>query len=56
MGYFNDVISTFLSIEHVSCFAVQGQKALGFHQKYCILICVPNMNKGLMGLEQQKGE
>ncbi len=34
--------------------SIQGQKALGFHQKY--LICVLNMNKGLMGLEQQKGE
>ncbi len=34
--------------------SMEGQKALGFHQK--ILIYVPKMNKGLTGLEQQEGE
>ncbi len=33
---------------------MEGQKALGFHQN--ILICVPKMNKGLMGLELHEGE
>ncbi len=35
----------------VPLLSMQGQKALGFHQKYRN-ICVPKMNKGLMGLEQ----
>ncbi len=36
MDYFNDVLTTLLGLERVSCVAVymQGQKALGFHQKY----------------------
>ncbi len=28
--------------------SMKGQKALGFHKN--ILICVPKMNRGLMGL------
>ncbi len=34
--------------------SMEGQRSLGFHQN--ILICVPKMNKGLMGLEQNEGE
>ncbi len=30
MDHFNDVVTTFLSLEH----SVEGQKALGLHQKY----------------------
>ncbi len=32
MDYFNDVLPTDLGLEHGSC--MEGQKALGFHQKY----------------------
>ncbi len=35
VDYFNDVLTTFLGLECVSCIAVYaGQKALRFHQKY----------------------
>ncbi len=34
---------------------MQGQKAPGFHNKN-ILICIPKMNKGPVGLEQHEGE
>ncbi len=35
MDYFNDVLTTFLGLEHVNYFTVYtGSKALGFHQKY----------------------
>ncbi len=34
--------------------SMQGQKALGFHQKY--LNCIPKMNEGLSGLERHEGE
>ncbi len=55
MDYFNDVLTTFLGLERVSCIAVYaGQKALGFNQN--ILICVLKMNEGLTGLEWHEGE
>ncbi len=55
MDYFNNVFTTFLGFERVSCIAVYaGSKALGFHQN--ILICVPKMSKGLTGLERHVGE
>ncbi len=38
----------------VALLPMQGQRALGFHQKYHI--CVPKMNEGLMGLERHEGE
>ncbi len=34
--------------------SMQGQKALGFHQKYPI--CFVKMNRGLLGLERCEGE
>ncbi len=36
MDYFNDVLTTFVGLKCVSSLAVymEGQKALGFHQKY----------------------
>ncbi len=34
----------------VALLSMQGQKALGFNQKY---ICVPKMNEGLSGLERR---
>ncbi len=55
MDYFNDVLTTFLDLEVGSCVAsMERQKAFGFHQKYLNLCS--KMNKGLMGLEQHKGE
>ncbi len=37
----------------VALLFMQGQKSLGFNQKY---ICVPKMNEGLTGLERHEGE
>ncbi len=53
IDYFNDVFTTFLGLEHVSCIPIQGQKALGFYKN--ILICVLKINEGLLGLEQNEG-
>ncbi len=48
LDYFNNVLTNFLGLEPVGYVAVYaGTKSL---------ICVPNMNKGLMGLEQHEGE
>ncbi len=38
----------------IALLAMEGQKALGFHQKY--FNCVPKMNKCLMDMEQHEGE
>ncbi len=38
----------------VSLLSMEGQRALGIHQKY--LNCVPKMNLGLTGLERHEGE
>ncbi len=54
MDYFNNVLTTFLGLEHVSCIAVLCWVRKDFIKN--ILICVPKMNEGLMGLEWQKGE
>ncbi len=51
MDYFNDVL-TFLGLERVSCIAVCRVRKLSDFIKN-ILICVPKVNKGLTGLEQQ---
>ncbi len=45
MDYFNNVLTTFLGLEHVSCIA----KLLDFIKN--ILICVAKINEGLTGLE-----
>ncbi len=35
MDYFNNVLTTFLGLEHVvALLSMEGQKALRFHQKY----------------------
>ncbi len=52
MDYFNNVLATFLGLEHVSCIA--ETKLSDFINN--ILICVPKMNKGIAGLEQNEGE
>ncbi len=54
MDYLNNVLTTFLGLEHGSCVAVyEGVKK---HKKQNILICVPKMSQGLTGLELHEGE
>ncbi len=56
MDYFNDVLATFLSLDHVRILAVYGRvRELSEFIKN-ILICVPKINEGLMGLERHEGE
>ncbi len=52
MEYFNDVLTTFLGLEHICLW--EDHKALGYH-KY-ILIFVQKLNEGITGLEQHEGE
>ncbi len=48
MEYFNNILTTFLGLERVSCVAVNaGSESL---------ICVPKMNEGLACLEWNEGE
>ncbi len=57
MDYFNNVLTTFLGLERVSCVAVyEGSewKLLDFIKN--ILICVPKMNEGLTGSGRHEGE
>ncbi len=54
MDYFNNVLTTFLGLEHASCIAVLYWVRKDFIKN--ILICVPKMNDGLMDLEFYKGE
>ncbi len=53
MDYFNDVLTTFLGLERVSCVAVYGVRKLSDFIKN-ILICVLKMNQGLTGLERHE--
>ncbi len=55
MDYFNDVLATFLDLDHGSILAVYGwvRELTEFIKN--ILICVPKIN-GLTGLEQHEGE
>ncbi len=48
MDYFNDVCTTFLGLECVSCVAIRVRKLSDFIKN--ILICVLKMNEGLMSL------
>ncbi len=55
MDYFNDILTTFLGLEPVSCVAVYaGSEGSQFHKN--ILICVPKMNEGLNGFGTTEGE
>ncbi len=50
MDYFNDVLLPFWVLnESVALLSMQGQKALGFHQKY-LNLCSKD-EQSLMGLE-----
>ncbi len=50
MDYFNNILTTFLGLDRVSCCLCRVKKLLDFIKN--ILICVPKMNEGLTGLEQ----
>ncbi len=56
MGYFNDVLTTFLGIKCGSSIAVYGRvrELSDFIEN--ILICVLKMIKGLRGLKRCEGE
>ncbi len=56
MDYFTDLLATFLDWEHFSCIAVDGRVRELSESIKNILICVPKMNEGLMGLERPEGE
>ncbi len=50
MDYFNNVLTSFLNLEHSSCVSVCRVKKLSDFIKN-IFICVLKMNEGLKGLE-----
>ncbi len=55
MDYFNDVLTTFLGLERVSCIAVYaGSESSDFIKN--IFICVPKINEGLACLERHESE
>ncbi len=55
MDYLNNGLTTFLALNVVvALLCMQGQKALGFNQKYLNLSS--KMNEGFMGLERHEGE
>ncbi len=58
MDYFNYVLSTFLGLGtfQLHCCLCRVRKLSDFIKNIFICVCVPKMNKGLMGLEQYEGE
>ncbi len=54
MDYLNNGLTTFLALNVVVALLMQGQKALGFNQKYLNLSS--KMNEGFTGLERHEGE
>ncbi len=55
MDYFNNVLTTFLGLDCISCVTVYaGSESSDFIKN--ILICVPEMNEGLGGLERHEGQ
>ncbi len=56
MDYFNDVLGTFLSLDSGSVLAVYRRVRELSEFSRNILICVPKMIGGHMGLEGQEGE
>ncbi len=56
MDYFNDVLTTFLGLEHGSCFCYlwRARKLLDFIKN--ILMCILKMNEGVTGLERHECE
>ncbi len=56
MNNFNNVLTTFLGLEHGSCVAVYAGSESSQISSKNILICVPKINEGLTGLERHEGE
>ncbi len=52
MDYLTDVLATFLDLDHGSTLAVYGRVRELSDFINNILICVPKMNEGLVGLER----
>ncbi len=55
MDYYNDVLTTFLGLERVSCVAVYAGSESSLISHKNILICVLKMNKYLTALERHEG-
>jgi len=53
---FNNVFSTFLDLESGGYIAVYGRVIYLSYFIKNILICVPKLNEGLMGVERHEGE
>ncbi len=53
MDHFNDVLTTFLDLDHGRILAV-GKELSEFIKN--ILICVPKRNEGIAGLERHEAE
>ncbi len=56
MDYFTDLLSMFLDLDCLRIIAVYRRVRELSDSINNILICVPKMNGGLMGLEQHEGE
>ncbi len=56
MDYFNDLLATFLSLDHARILAVYIGSESSRESIKNILICAPKMNEGLTGLERHQGE
>ncbi len=54
MDYFNDILATFLSLDHVRIIAVYGKVRELSECIKNILICVLKMNGDLTGLERHE--
>ncbi len=56
MDYFTDLLAMFLDLDRVRILAVYGRVRELSECIKNILICVPKMNGGLIGLEQHESE
>ncbi len=56
MDYFNNVLTTCLDLERSSSLDVYSGSESSQISSKNILICVPKMNEGLMGLGRHEGE
>ncbi len=56
MAYFNDLLATFQSLDHVWILTVYGRIRELSERIKNILICVLKMNEGLKSLEWHEGE
>ncbi len=56
MDYFTDVLAMFLCVDRGNNLAVCGGSESSRISSKNISICVPKMNRGLTGLEQNEGK